>query len=517
MGMVLHRFGGLLALALEAAALLLACAGSAPSAHANAFVQMDFNITSANRQRGTVFIELFDDRPLTQANFLKYVDGGHYDNSLMHRLARPFGQPYVLQGGGFYPKYRPEPPPLNTSLDRSEAVDLDGIPVTTVPNEFSKPPLRSNVRGTLAMARQPGRPDSATSQFFFNLNDNGGVPPGGLDFQDGGFTVFASVVGDGMSLINAYSGLAILNLNEDVNDDGQPDNVPGDPFAEVPVLPAGSSFLPLTLARAEQINYYGSGPATTVPGGDLTSSGRDAFIDAGAVISGTDPVGIAAGRTLGVREGIWLQRTLVNRGTLAPGLQLGSIAVDSYEQWSTGTLDIQLAGTTAGTHYDQLIVGGVAFLGGRLDVSLAGGFRPTHGDSFTVLSAGLLIGNFIAGELPLLSNGLVWSYNRSGTAFTLSVARADFNRNGIVDTADFIIWRNTFNQSGTALAADGNGDGKVDNADYTIWRSNFGNIAGTPPGSGSLASAPVPEPATMWLLVAIFTPLICRRTSSRYR
>jgi hypothetical protein len=234
----------------------------------------------------------------------------------------------------------------------------------------------------------------------------------------------------------------------------------------------------------------------------LTASGRDAFIDTGAVINGADDLSIGIGRTLGAREGTLLHRALINRGTLQPGLQIGPLAVDTYQQFPTGTLEIQIAGTTVGTQYDQVNVAGLAFLGGTLDVSLVGGFTPKHGDIFHVVTAaGGLVGNFAAGDLPLLSGGLVWTINRTQNSLTLSVARADFNRNGVVDAADFILWRKTANQIGTGLAADGNGDGKVDDVDYQIWRTNFGGIAGTPAAPGGVGGAAVPEPGAAGLLI----------------
>jgi cyclophilin family peptidyl-prolyl cis-trans isomerase len=511
-----NRVRGFRALALRAAPVLLSAFAAAPGAFGNAFVQMEFNVASTNRQRDAVFIELFDDRPLTRDNFLQYVNGGHYNSSLIHRLARPDGVPFVLQGGGFYPSFQSEDPPLNSSLNPAATVDLDNNPSTplpTVPNEFGNQPPRSNVKGTLAMAKQPGNPDSATSQFFFNLNDNRGTPPNGLDYQNGGFTVFAQVVGDGMGLVDLYSTLPILNLNPDVNNDGVRDS--NAPFANVPIYPEPGrpTFIPLVVKQARQINYYGSGPAVNIPNGELNAGGRDAFVDAGAVINGTDPLTIAAGRRLGVREGTaLLQRSLVNRGTLAPGLQVGAVAVASYTQFATGTLEIQLAGTTIGTHYDQLNVTGSAFLSGSLDISLAGGYAPKHGDGFQLLTAaGGVVGNFIDVDLPMLTGGLVWSFGRTLTGLSLSVARADFNRDGVVDTADYILWRKNFNRTGTGLLADGNGDGKVDNADFQIWRSNLGGVAGTPPGSGAVAGAAVPEPGAAGLLVVAALLLSRRR------
>jgi hypothetical protein len=72
---------------------------------------------------------------------------------------------------------------------------------------------------------------------------------------------------------------------------------------------------------------------------------------------------------------------------------------------------------------------------------------------------------------------------------------ADYNRNGIVDAADYVLWRNSVGQTGTSLAADGNGDGVVDANDFNLWRSEFGQSAGAGAGVGS--EADVPEPSTL--------------------
>ncbi len=79
----------------------------------------------------------------------------------------------------------------------------------------------------------------------------------------------------------------------------------------------------------------------------------------------------------------------------------------------------------------------------------------------------------------------------------------DYNDDGVVDAADFTVWRDTLGETGGNLAADGNGpagtpDGVVDTLDYDFWRAHFGQTA----GSGALVGAVVPEPATMWMLLA---------------
>ncbi len=88
----------------------------------------------------------------------------------------------------------------------------------------------------------------------------------------------------------------------------------------------------------------------------------------------------------------------------------------------------------------------------------------------------------------------------------------DYNRNGIVDAADYTIWRNTLGST-TDLRANGNNTGasanKIDQADYAFWKSRFGNVSGS--GSGALS---VPEPATAMLLL-IAAALLCWRRSNR--
>lgn len=89
----------------------------------------------------------------------------------------------------------------------------------------------------------------------------------------------------------------------------------------------------------------------------------------------------------------------------------------------------------------------------------------------------------------------------------------DYNRNGIVDAADYIVWRMT-RGSTTDLRANGDNSGasanRIDQADYTYWRTQFGN-AGAGGAVEWIGTATVPEPASLWLLlVAVISAWIGR-------
>lgn len=142
---------------------------------------------------GIIQIELFDDEtPLTVANFLNYVTDGDYVNSIVHRSVPGF----VIQGGGFtYSSDGPYP---------VSVIPVIGIPADPpVVNEFN----RSNTRGTIAMAKLSGDPNSATSQWFINLSDNSNLD----DEAIGAFTVFGQVSASGMGVVDAIAALTIWN------------------------------------------------------------------------------------------------------------------------------------------------------------------------------------------------------------------------------------------------------------------------------------------------------------------
>ncbi|MAL96407.1 MAG: peptidylprolyl isomerase [Haliea sp.] len=123
---------------------------------------------------GDITLRLLPDKaPITVANFLDYVEAGHYNGTIFHRVIPDF----MIQGGGLLP-------------------DMSEKPTGTPIQNESRNRLH-NTRGTIAMARM-NDPDSATAQFFINQRDNLQ-----LDWTPGreGYTVFGEVVA-GMSIVD---------------------------------------------------------------------------------------------------------------------------------------------------------------------------------------------------------------------------------------------------------------------------------------------------------------------------
>jgi hypothetical protein len=98
----------------------------------------------------------------------------------------------------------------------------------------------------------------------------------------------------------------------------------------------------------------------------------------------------------------------------------GVLSPSAYTQNATGSLNIQIGGTTVGTQYSRLAAANGASLNGTLNVKLINSFVPAIGDVFTIVTASAVSGTFKTTNLPLLS-GAHWVVNYNATNVTLTV------------------------------------------------------------------------------------------------
>lgn len=137
----------------------------------------DMDMVIIKTSVGDITVKLAADKaPLTVANFLSYVDAGHYDGTIFHRVIDQF----MIQGGGFDAQMRQKP---TKAPVKNEAAN--GL---------------ANKRGTVAMARTMVV-DSATSQFFINVKDNAFLDHKAPTPQGFGYCVFGEVV-EGMDVVD---------------------------------------------------------------------------------------------------------------------------------------------------------------------------------------------------------------------------------------------------------------------------------------------------------------------------
>jgi len=135
---------------------------------------------------GDIFLELDEEKaPKSVENFLAYVNDGHYDGTIFHRVIDGF----MIQGGGFTEdmKQKPTKDPIVNEADN----------------------MLKNDAYTVAMARTPD-PDSATSQFFINVKNNDFLNHTAKTAQGWGYAVFGKVA-KGHGVVNKIKGVATGN------------------------------------------------------------------------------------------------------------------------------------------------------------------------------------------------------------------------------------------------------------------------------------------------------------------
>jgi cyclophilin family peptidyl-prolyl cis-trans isomerase len=248
--------------------------------------------------------------PLTTKNLQDYITANRYNKTFLHRSVPGF----VLQGGGFN---------LAQTPTGNQISAVSTFPA--VPNEFSAG--RSNLRGTIAMAKLGTNPNSATSQWFWSLADNSAI----LNPQNGGFTVFGRVLGaTDLATLDAMAAVPVVNASSTL----------GGVFNELP-LSKGEllvdnllRFRAITIQQQAELSHAlvsNSAPDlldATLAGSQLTLRPRvnrteDVFL----TLRATNLLGETLDQTLRVR----LQRQSTNRATLlslneASGAASGDLA-----------------------------------------------------------------------------------------------------------------------------------------------------------------------------------------------
>jgi T5SS/PEP-CTERM-associated repeat protein len=214
-----------------------------------------------------------------------------------------------------------------------------------------------------------------------------------------------------------------------------------------------------------------------------------------------------------------VEGSLTNQaGTLASGASVATMEIDgNYNQHSDGSLEIEIAGTTPDVDFDRLMVEGIADLAGTIDVSLLD-FSPNVGEQFTIIEADSIVDSGVSlSAIAAQKFDLIIDSTTVSVVFRQLVG-GDYNGDGIIDAADYTVWRDTLGQQGPGLDADGNGDEIVDVEDYNLWKSRFGaSVSGEASVIPEGLATSVPEPAAIGPALLAMSPMVVVSARRRVR
>ncbi|MCO6043275.1 autotransporter-associated beta strand repeat-containing protein [Aeoliella sp. ICT_H6.2] len=228
---------------------------------------------------------------------------------------------------------------------------------------------------------------------------------------------------------------------------------------------------------------------------------------------------------------VLLDEAITSVGVVNASTEAITGTVESFSLTGTEPANVRLLGQTltvdgdltmgsdSSLEFDIALIGqdfvdvtGSATLDGTIDVTQLGSFTPAAGTQYTLLSAAegitdagvdyVLPAGFRAAIVDMTD--LVLSFGLQG----------DFNGDGIVDIADYTVWRNNLGAADeSALMGNGDGLNGVDAGDYAVWKSNFGS--GAAAAAGSNAQQTVPEPSSILLLALVLAggAMVYRKTS----
>jgi hypothetical protein len=320
------------------------------------------------------------------------------------------------------------------------------------------------VHGYFATALRQSATGNVSTDFirFFDTN-----PAHRINFSDVGWDAavnpsgtFVGVVDLGMFLDQLQSG----SVNVQVNDD------------------TGMDWALYVVTVATPISDP-NGPAVVLDGGGLAT-----------VSTAVPPI-----RTLQVGGGAGGDLRIESNGRIAVN--------EGLVQLADGSLTLELS--DASLLGSSLVVADEAALNGTLIVELASGFVPSIGAEFRLLTAaGGVSDDFEDVQLPALPSHIGWKLTYNPTEVLLQVVvPGDYNGDGVVNAADYVVWRKTLGDTGNNLAADGNVNGEIDAGDEIVWREHFGQTA----SSGASADAGVPEPNSLAVLMIGMVALSYRK------
>jgi hypothetical protein len=249
------------------------------------------------------------------------------------------------------------------------------------------------------------------------------------------------------------------------------------------------------------------------------ASGGQNFIDSSATVGGTGDVVVDNGTQLNLEDNVLIGIDVENAGRVEVGYLPAIPSIDlttpgdatirgAFSQNAVGTFGVDLGGLLPGSQHDQLNVVQTATLAGSIQARLLEGFTPVLGQSFTVLTAGSVVGQFATLLQPVgMPFGLMLDDVYTPTSVQLIVVQgpiysADFDKDGDVDDDDLGVWQASF---GMNADADADMDGDSDGADLAIWQQQLGS------GTAVQVNSAVPEPTAAVLMLTMALAAGARR------
>ncbi len=294
-------------------------------------------------------------------------------------------------------------------------------------------------------------------------------------------------------------------------------------------LDVGSNRVELLDADAANLGFgtllaaggeLGAAGGMILDAGERIVSSGDALIRGALTHNGTVIGPTAIGESLTVNDDVAgpgsFAGNITFSQTYSPGASPAEVDFGDGDLNLAGTsvLELEIFGPTPGSEYDRIRNINDVAIEGVLRL-IFDGYTPTAGMTFDFLDFVNFVSDFNeATQLEVIGfDAAMLDFSNFTTTgevqVVVPVLRGDFNGDGVVNLADYTVWRDSRGASGIGLAADGDRSGVIDANDYTIWKSNFGNAVSAL--LETTTDAAVPEPnARLPILIALLGLLECR-------